>query len=68
MVHQDFQEVIEQLSTDEDLRKALISNPDEVQSKFGLSKEDMMAMKSYVPSMESTTPKAVGYCCCCTFG
>ena len=63
MVHQDFQEAIEQLSTDKDLRDALISNPDEVQSRFGLSEEDMMAMKSYVPSMETKTPRPVGYCC-----
>jgi hypothetical protein len=68
MVHQDFQEAIEQLSTNEDLRDAMVSNPDEVQSRFGLSEEDMMAMKSYVPSMESTTPRAIGYCCSCTIG
>ena len=58
MVHQNFQEAIAQLSTNEDL------NSEEIKSQFNLNEEDMKAMKSYNPLIQATSA-ALLLCCCC---
>ena len=58
MVHQEFQEAIEQLSTSEGM------NSEEIKSQFNLSREDMSAMQSYNPLIQATAPRPI-LCCCC---
>ncbi len=65
MIHQNFQEAIEQISTDEDSRGTLLLNPDEIRAKFNLNEEEMMAMKSYNLPIQGVTQPAPGNCCCC---
>lgn len=60
MVHQDFQEAIAQLSTNEGM------NSEEIKSHFNLNEEDMMAIQSYNP-IQAITPRPTGYCCCCCY-
>lgn len=59
MSHQNFQEAIEQLSMNESL------SSEEIKGKFNLSEEDMMAMNSYNPLIQSVTPRPAELCCCC---
>ena len=60
MVHQEFQEAIEQLSEG--------MNSEEIRNNFNLSKEDMLAMESHNPLMETVAPRpTAGYCCSCCF-
>ena len=61
MSHQNFQEAIEQISTDENT----FLNPEEIKTKFDLNEEDMMAMKTYNPLMQTMTPPVTNLCCCC---
>jgi len=56
MVHQEFQEAIEQLSEG--------MNSEEINNHFNLSKEDMSAMQSYNPLIQAVTPRPF-LCCCC---
>jgi len=65
MGHQNFQEAIAQLSTGEDFRATLLSNPDQIKTKFGLNTEDMKAIQSYNPTIQGATQPAPGWCCCC---
>jgi hypothetical protein len=65
MAHQNFQEAIEQLSNVEDFRTTLLSNPDQIKSKFDLNAEDMTAINSQNSLIEGATKPAPGYCCCC---
>ena len=58
MGHQNFQEAIAQLSTNEDV------NSEEIKSHFNLNEEDMRAMKSYNPLMQ-TAVRAPILCSCC---
>jgi len=58
MAHQNFQEAIEQLSTDEGV------NSEEIKSKFDLNEDDMVAMQSN-PLIQGATQPAPGSCCCC---
>ena len=58
MVHQNFQEAIEQLSSEE-------LSSEEIQNKFNLNEEDMMAVNSYNTLIQSATKPAAGSCCCC---
>ncbi len=63
MVHQDFQEAIAQLSTNETM------SSEEIKKHFNLSKEDVLAMESHNPLMETLAPRratAISYCYCCT--
>ena len=57
MSHQNFQEAIAQLSTEQ-------SNLTEVQNQFNLNEEDMMAMKSDNSLVNSVT-RPIILCCCC---
>ena len=59
MVHQEFQEALEQLSTNEGM------DSEEIQNHFNLSKEDMSAMQSYNPLIQAATQPAPAWCCCC---
>ena len=62
MSYQNFQEAIEELSTNE------VLSSEEIKSHFNLSKEDMMALKPHSPLMETVTPRPVAFCfCCCCF-
>ena len=57
MVHQNFQEAIEQLSNEK-------LNSEEIKNKFNLDEKDMRAMESNDAFIQGkTTPDA--YCCCC---
>ena len=58
MVHQNFQEAIEQLSTNEGM------DSEEMKRHFNLNEEDMKAMQSYNPLIQSVAPKPF-LCCCC---
>ncbi len=58
MVHQNFQEAIEELSTNGNV------NSEEIQSKFDLNEEDMAAMHSN-PLIQGVTQPAPGFSCCC---
>jgi hypothetical protein len=58
MDHQNFQEAIAQLSTNEGM------NSEEIRSQFNLSREDMSAMQSYSPLVQATVPRPI-LCCCC---
>jgi len=60
MVHQNFQEAIAQLSTNEGM------DSEEMKRHFNLNEEDMKAMQSYNPLIQAAKP--VSYtplCCCC---
>ena len=59
MSHQNFQEAIAQLSTNENV------NPGEIKSKFNLNEEDMMAMSSYNSLIQAKTPRPASVCSCC---
>jgi len=58
MVHQNFQEAIAQLSTEQ-------SNLTEVKNQFDLNEEDMRAMKSDKSLVNSVTRPTPILCCCC---
>jgi hypothetical protein len=64
MVHKNFQEAIAQLSTDDDFRSTLRSNPEEIKSNFDLNEEDMKAMNSH-NSKVTPRPGTTVCCCCC---
>ncbi len=53
MVHKNFQEAIEQLSTNEDV------NSEEIKNQFGLNEEDMRAMNSDTLIQGATQPAPV---------
>jgi hypothetical protein len=57
MNHQNFQEAIAQLSTEQ-------SNLTEVKNQFNLNEEDMMAMKSD-NSLVNSVARPIFLCCCC---
>lgn len=60
MVHQNFQEAIAQLSTDEGM------SSEELKNHFNLSKEDFLALESHSSLMETVAPRpTAGYCCTC---
>ena len=58
MVHQEFQEALEQLSVKEGM------DSEELKKHFNLSKEDVMAME-ITPLMETSAPRPTSFCCCC---
>ena len=59
MVHQNFQEAIEQLSTNEGM------DSEEMKKHFNLNEEDMKAMQSYNPLIQAVAPNPTILCCCC---
>lgn len=59
MSHQNFQEAIEQLSTNEGM------SSEEMKSHFNLNEDDMSAMQSYNPLIQAVTPRPVILCSCC---
>ena len=59
MSHQNFQEAIEQLSTNEDM------SSEEMKSHFNLNEDDMSAMQSYNPLIQAVTPRPITLCSCC---
>jgi hypothetical protein len=64
MIHQNLQKAIEQLSTGEDFRSALLSNSNEIKSRFNLDEDDMKAINSYNSSKSAVRPTP-NLCCCC---
>jgi len=59
MIHQNLQEAIEQISTDEKM------DSEEIKSHFNLTEEDMKSMQPYNPLMQTVTPRPVAWCCTC---
>jgi hypothetical protein len=59
MVHQNFQEALEQLSMNENV------NQEEIKNKFDLNAEDMAAIISHNSLGEGATKPAAAACCCC---
>ena len=60
MVHQNFQEAIEQLSTNEGM------DSEEMKKHFNLNESDMTAMQSYTPLVQAAKPESlIPLCCCC---
>ena len=57
MEHQNLQEAIEQIST-EDMKV------EEIQNKFNLNEEEMKAVQNS-PLLQTVTPRPNGWCCCC---
>ncbi len=60
MNHQNFQEAIEQLSTNEGM------NSEEIKSHFNLSKEEIKAIQNN-PLMLTVVPRPTNNCCCCCY-
>jgi len=58
MSHQNFQEAIAQLSTNESM------NSEEIKSHFNLNEEDMSAMQSYNPLVQAVAAFPP-LCSCC---
>ncbi len=58
MIHQNFQEAIEQISTDDKM------DSEEIKSKFNLSEEEMKAIQNS-PLMQTITPRTTALCCTC---
>ena len=58
MNHQNFQEAIAQLSTNEGLESEAIK------SQFNLNEEDMSAMQSHNSLIQAAAPRPI-LCCCC---
>jgi hypothetical protein len=59
MNHQNFQEAIAQLSSNEGL------NSEEIKNRFNLNEEDMSAMQSDNSRVNSVTRPTPILCCCC---
>jgi len=60
MEHQNFQEAIAQLSTNEGM------DSEEMKKHFNLNEEDMMAMQSFTPLAQAAKPVSfTPLCCCC---
>ena len=59
MVHQNFQEAIAQLSTNEGM------SSEEIKSHFNLNEEDMSTMQSYNPLIQAVVPRPIILCSCC---
>ena len=59
MVHQNFQEAIEQLSKNEEM------SSEGIKSKFDLNEEEMKAMNSNNTLIQGATQPTAGSCCCC---
>ena len=67
MVHADLQEAINLLSTDEDYRKALVSDSEEIKTKYGMNEEGMLAIQSIDPiSIQKEEIRPVAWCCTCS--
>lgn len=66
MVHQELQDVIEQLSVNEDFRKSLVSNSERIQPTYGMTENGMVAIKSIdAIGIEKEELRPVAYCCTC---
>ena len=59
MVHQNFQEAIEQLSMNDGMSSK------EIKNQFNLNEEDMNAVNSHNSVIKSATQPAPAWCCCC---
>ena len=59
MVHQNFQEAIEELSSGE------LVKYEEIKNRFNLTEEEMKAVQNS-PLMQTVTPRPTSGCCCCT--
>ena len=65
MAHQELQDVIEQLSVNEDFRKSLVSNSERIQPTYGLTENGMVAIKSIdAIGIEKEELRPVAFCCC----
>ena len=58
MVHQEFQEAIAEISTNEGM------NSEEIRSQFNLTEEEIKAIK-ISPLMQTVTPRPTSSCSCC---
>ncbi len=66
MVHADFQEALKQLSTDEEYRKALVSDSGEIKVEYGMNEKGMLAVKSIDPiGIQKEEFRPVAWCCTC---
>jgi formylmethanofuran dehydrogenase subunit E len=66
MVHTDFQEVIKQLSTDEEFRKDLASDSEEIKRKYGMMENGLLAIKTIDPiGIKKEELRPVAWCCTC---
>ena len=65
MVNANFQEAIEKLTKDGNYRNDLFNDVEKIKKEFNLSNEDLVAMQSYNPVMQTTTPRPTAMCCCC---
>lgn len=59
MSHQNFQEAIAQLSTNECM------DSEEIKNHFNLNEEDMKAVKSYNSIIQAVVPRPTILCSCC---
>ncbi len=66
MAHTELQDVIEQLSTNEEFRNSLVSTSERIQPTYGLTEDGMMAIKSIdAIGIEKEELRPVAYCCTC---
>ena len=67
MIHSDFQEALERLSTDDEFREGLASESKEFKSKYGMNEKGMLAIKSIDPiGIQKEEFRPVAWCCTCT--
>lgn len=59
MVHQEFQEAIAQLSSENGM------DSEQVRNQFNLNSDDMSAIQSYESQAQSVAPRDPGLCSCC---
>ena len=67
MAHTDLQEVIKQLSTDEEFRKDLSSDTEEIKRKYGMIENGVLAIKTIDPiGIKKEELRPVAWCCTCS--
>lgn len=66
MVHTELQEVIEQLSTNNDFRNSFVSDSEKIMVDYGMNEEGMVAIKSIdAVGIEKEELRPVAFCCTC---
>lgn len=61
----NLEKAIERITEDQDYCKEIMTNVDKLKKDYNLSEEDMLAMQTYNPQMQTFTPRPTAFCCCC---
>lgn len=66
MVHTEFQEAIQRLSTDDEFRKTLVSESERIEVGYGMDKNGMLGIQTIDPiGIEKVELRPVAACCTC---